>query len=86
MRCECECEFDFVWFISSASNGSPQHKQMFLQGHQSRKAPLVPKPALRKRRSFKRQGSQHGRGKQPGLLQGKRHPLNWVIGMIHVQL
>ncbi|XP_030545661.1 uncharacterized protein LOC115751798 isoform X1 [Rhodamnia argentea] len=39
------------------------------QGHQSRKAPLVPKPALRKRRSFKRQGSQHGRGKQPGLLQ-----------------
>ncbi|XVF23380.1 hypothetical protein REPUB_Repub13aG0033500 [Reevesia pubescens] len=38
------------------------------QGHQVKKAPLVPKPFLRKRRSFKHQAS-HGRGKQPSLLQ-----------------
>ncbi|XVE75535.1 hypothetical protein DITRI_Ditri12bG0101400 [Diplodiscus trichospermus] len=38
------------------------------QGHQVKKAPLVPKSFLRKRRSFKRQAS-HGRGKQPSLLQ-----------------
>ncbi|XP_054792823.1 uncharacterized protein LOC129298437 [Prosopis cineraria] len=39
------------------------------QGHQSKKAPLIPKPLLRKRRSFKRQPSQFGRGKQPSVLQ-----------------
>ncbi|KAJ9175416.1 hypothetical protein P3X46_013973 [Hevea brasiliensis] len=39
------------------------------QGHQEKKAPLIPKPVLRKRRSFKRQASQFGRGKQPNLLQ-----------------
>ncbi|XP_065870272.1 uncharacterized protein [Euphorbia lathyris] len=39
------------------------------QGHQAKKAPLIPKPVLRKRRSFKRQVSQFGRGKQPSLLQ-----------------
>ncbi|KAJ9159812.1 hypothetical protein P3X46_025281 [Hevea brasiliensis] len=39
------------------------------QGQQSKKAPLIPKPVLRKRRSFKRQASQFGRGKQPSLLQ-----------------
>ncbi|XWS66293.1 hypothetical protein CRYUN_Cryun05aG0187100 [Craigia yunnanensis] len=38
------------------------------QGHQVKKAPLVPKSFLRKRRSFKRQAS-HVRGKQPSLLQ-----------------
>lgn len=38
------------------------------QSYQARKAPLVPKPVLRKRRSFKRQAS-HGRGKQPSVLQ-----------------
>ncbi|OMO99137.1 hypothetical protein CCACVL1_03911 [Corchorus capsularis] len=37
------------------------------QGHQVKKAPVVPKPFLRKRRSFKRQAS-HGRGKHPSLL------------------
>ncbi|PKI59681.1 hypothetical protein CRG98_019922 [Punica granatum] len=40
-----------------------------LQVNQPRKAPLIPKPTLRKKRSFKRQVSHHGRGKQPGLLQ-----------------
>ncbi|XP_022765559.1 uncharacterized protein LOC111310397 [Durio zibethinus] len=38
------------------------------QGHQVKKAPLVPKPFLRKRRSFNRQASS-GRGKKPSLLQ-----------------
>lgn len=38
------------------------------QGHQVKKAPVVPQPLLRKRRSFKRQAS-HGRGKLPSLLQ-----------------
>ncbi|GMI70075.1 hypothetical protein like AT5G04670 [Hibiscus trionum] len=38
------------------------------QGHQIKKAPVVPQPFLRKRRSFKRQAS-HGRGKQPSFLQ-----------------
>ncbi|XWS75283.1 hypothetical protein CRYUN_Cryun01aG0073000 [Craigia yunnanensis] len=38
------------------------------QGHQVKKAPLIPKPFLHKRISFKRQAS-HGRGKQPALLQ-----------------
>ncbi|KAI9124636.1 hypothetical protein K1719_004558 [Acacia pycnantha] len=39
------------------------------QGHQTKKAPLIPKPLLRKRRSFKRQPNQFGRGKQPSVLQ-----------------
>ncbi|KAJ6323121.1 hypothetical protein OIU77_012873 [Salix suchowensis] len=39
------------------------------QGHQAKKTPLIPKPVLRKRRSFKRSPSQFGRGKQPSLLQ-----------------
>ncbi|KAI4295282.1 hypothetical protein L6164_035344 [Bauhinia variegata] len=39
------------------------------QGHQSKRAPLIPKPLLRKRRSFKRLPSQSGRGKQPSVLQ-----------------
>ncbi|XVE68626.1 hypothetical protein DITRI_Ditri09bG0083700 [Diplodiscus trichospermus] len=38
------------------------------QGHQVKKAPVAPKPFLRKRRSIKRQAS-HGRGMQPSLLQ-----------------
>ncbi|XWS56326.1 hypothetical protein CRYUN_Cryun09bG0076200 [Craigia yunnanensis] len=38
------------------------------QGHQVKRAPLFPKPFLRKRRSFKRQAS-NARGKQPSLLQ-----------------
>ncbi|KAJ4720627.1 Enhancer of polycomb-like protein [Melia azedarach] len=38
------------------------------QGRQAKKPPLIPKPALRKRRSFKRQASQSGRGKPPVLL------------------
>ncbi|KAK7392995.1 hypothetical protein VNO78_21445 [Psophocarpus tetragonolobus] len=38
------------------------------QGHQSKRAPLIPKPLLRKRRSFKRQPSQFGRGNQPSVL------------------
>ncbi|GMI80536.1 hypothetical protein like AT5G04670 [Hibiscus trionum] len=37
------------------------------QVHQVKKAPVVPQPFLRKRRSFKRQAS-HGRGKQQSLL------------------
>ncbi|KAJ8756301.1 hypothetical protein K2173_025113 [Erythroxylum novogranatense] len=37
------------------------------QGQHAKKAPLIPKPVLRKRRSFKRQSSQHERGKQPVL-------------------
>ncbi|XP_021823727.1 uncharacterized protein LOC110764979 [Prunus avium] len=39
------------------------------QGHQPKRALLDPKPVLRKRRSFKRQPSQFGRGKQPSFLQ-----------------
>ncbi|KAJ7942378.1 Enhancer of polycomb-like protein [Quillaja saponaria] len=39
------------------------------QGHQSKRASLIPKPFMRKRRSFKRQPSQSGRGKQPCVLQ-----------------
>ncbi|XP_050210101.1 uncharacterized protein LOC126660580 [Mercurialis annua] len=39
------------------------------QLYQAKKAPLIPKPGLRKRRSFKRQASQIGRGKQPSMLQ-----------------
>ncbi|XP_031268724.1 uncharacterized protein LOC116127210 [Pistacia vera] len=39
------------------------------QGQQVKKPALIPKPALRKRRSFKRQASQLGRGKQPVLMQ-----------------
>ncbi|TKY53484.1 Enhancer of polycomb-like 2 [Spatholobus suberectus] len=38
------------------------------QGHQAKRAPLIPKPLLRKRRSFKRQPSQFGRGNQPSVL------------------
>lgn len=38
------------------------------QGHPSKRAPLIPKPLLRKRRSFKRQPSQFGRGSQPSML------------------
>ncbi|GAV79408.1 EPL1 domain-containing protein [Cephalotus follicularis] len=36
---------------------------------QVKRPSLIPKPALRKRRSFKRQASQSGRSKQPRLLQ-----------------
>ncbi|MED6149144.1 hypothetical protein PIB30_059656 [Stylosanthes scabra] len=39
------------------------------QSNQSKKAPIIPKPLLRKRRSFKRQPSQFGRGKHPSILQ-----------------
>ncbi|KAM3733006.1 hypothetical protein ACB098_11G102100 [Castanea mollissima] len=39
------------------------------QGHQPKRAPVIPKPILRKRRSLKRQPSQVGRGKQPYILQ-----------------
>ncbi|KAH9768930.1 Enhancer of polycomb-like protein [Citrus sinensis] len=38
------------------------------QGRQPKKPSLIPKPALRKRRSFKRQASQPGRGKPPVVL------------------
>ncbi|KAL5538307.1 hypothetical protein UlMin_042727 [Ulmus minor] len=39
------------------------------QAHQVKRAPLIPKTFLRKKRSFKRQPSQIGRGKQPSFLQ-----------------
>ncbi|KAK8994523.1 hypothetical protein V6N11_045606 [Hibiscus sabdariffa] len=39
------------------------------KGHKIKKASVIPKSSLRKRRSFKRQASS-GRGKQPSLLQG----------------
>ncbi|KAK8546206.1 hypothetical protein V6N12_027002 [Hibiscus sabdariffa] len=39
------------------------------KGHKIKKASVIPKSSLRKRRSFKRQASS-GRGKQPCLLQG----------------
>ncbi|CAK8571160.1 unnamed protein product [Lathyrus sativus] len=38
------------------------------QNHQSKRAPLIPKPLLRKKRSFKRQPGQFGRSYQPSLL------------------
>ncbi|XP_068343430.1 uncharacterized protein [Pyrus communis] len=39
------------------------------QANQSKRSLLDPKPILRKRRSFKRQPSQSGRGNQPSFLQ-----------------
>ncbi|XP_059446490.1 LOW QUALITY PROTEIN: uncharacterized protein LOC132178040 [Corylus avellana] len=39
------------------------------QGHQAKRPPVIPKPLFRKRRSFKRQPSQFGRGKPPSVLQ-----------------
>ncbi|KAL6130266.1 hypothetical protein ACLB2K_068647 [Fragaria x ananassa] len=39
------------------------------QGHQMKRPLLDSKPVMRKRRSFKRQPSQCGRGKQPSFLQ-----------------
>ncbi|KAM2263996.1 uncharacterized protein LOC126628657 isoform X1 [Malus sylvestris] len=39
------------------------------QAYQSKRSLLDPKPIMRKRRSFKRQPSQVGRGKQPSFLQ-----------------
>ncbi|XP_042514744.1 uncharacterized protein LOC122089237 [Macadamia integrifolia] len=39
------------------------------QCHPPRRAQLIQKPFLRKKRSFKRKGSQYGRGKQPRFLQ-----------------
>ncbi|XP_061996033.1 uncharacterized protein LOC133714036 [Rosa rugosa] len=39
------------------------------QGHQVKRPLLDSKPVMRKRRSFKRQPSQFGRGKQPSFLQ-----------------
>ncbi|KAJ8900012.1 hypothetical protein K2173_024125 [Erythroxylum novogranatense] len=39
------------------------------QGQHSENAPLIQRSVMRKRRSFKRQSSQFGRGKQAGLLQ-----------------
>ncbi|CAN8298055.1 unnamed protein product [Cochlearia groenlandica] len=39
------------------------------QGYRAKKTPLLSKPVFRKRRSFKRQGSQlHGKSKQPSLV------------------
>ncbi|CAL0299772.1 unnamed protein product [Lupinus luteus] len=39
------------------------------QSYQAKRLPLIPQPLLRKRRSFKRQPSQLGRGKHPTALQ-----------------
>lgn len=39
------------------------------QGHQLRKAQLIPKPVLRKKRSFSRQVGKFGRGKQQNVMQ-----------------
>lgn len=43
--------------------------KIFQQWHQPKRAQLIPKPFLRKRRSLKRQGCQPGRGKQLSVLQ-----------------
>ncbi|KAJ4971786.1 hypothetical protein NE237_004885 [Protea cynaroides] len=40
------------------------------QCHPPRRAQLIQKPFMRKKRSFKRKGCQYGRGKQPRSLQG----------------
>ncbi|XP_038992177.1 uncharacterized protein LOC120115577 isoform X2 [Hibiscus syriacus] len=48
------------------------------QGHRVKKAPIVPQPFLRKRRSFKRQAS-HARGKQPSFFQGKLYSIIAVM-------
>ncbi|KAJ1383420.1 Enhancer of polycomb-like, N-terminal [Sesbania bispinosa] len=49
-----------------------KQKRSFLirvfQSHQAKRAPLIPKPLLRKRRSFKRQPSQFSRSNQPSVL------------------
>ncbi|KAE9619281.1 putative enhancer of polycomb protein [Lupinus albus] len=39
------------------------------QSYQAKRLPLIPQPLLRKKRSFKRQPSQLGRGKHPSALQ-----------------
>lgn len=45
---------------------------VYKQGHQVKKTPLPSKPVFRKRRSFKRQGSQlHGKAKQTSSWLGK---------------
>lgn len=41
-----------------------------LQGHHPRKAQLISKPVLRKRRSFSRHAGKFGRGKQRDVMQG----------------
>ncbi|PPS16714.1 hypothetical protein GOBAR_AA03868 [Gossypium barbadense] len=58
-------KFNYEFF---RGNGHLQHLSEDCFGHQVKKAPVVPQPLLRKRRSFKRQAS-HGRGKLPSLLQ-----------------
>ena len=47
-----------------------EHGWYFLQGHHLRKAQLIPKPVLRKKRSFSRQVGKFGRGKQQNVMQG----------------
>ncbi|GLT93305.1 hypothetical protein SLE2022_111040 [Rubroshorea leprosula] len=60
---EAVCSY---WLKRKEQRHSPLLK--IFQAYEVEKAPLVHKPVLRKRRSFKRQAS-HGRGKQPSFLQ-----------------
>lgn len=55
---------------------SPSHlvDVVICQNHQSKRAPLIPKPLLRKKRSFKRQPGQFGRSNPPSLLRGNFIP------------
>ncbi|KAH7536816.1 hypothetical protein FEM48_Zijuj03G0026500 [Ziziphus jujuba var. spinosa] len=55
------------------------------QGHQVKKAPLIPKPFFRKKRSFKRQPSQLGRGKYPSYLQAEQDALEEQNAVLKVK-
>ncbi|XP_061374226.1 uncharacterized protein LOC133316475 isoform X2 [Gastrolobium bilobum] len=55
------------------------------QSHQSKRAPLIPKPLLRKKRSFKRQPSHFGRGKHPNVLQAKQDALEEKNSVLKIE-
>ncbi|BBG96971.1 Enhancer of polycomb-like transcription factor protein [Prunus dulcis] len=62
-------KFNSDFFAENELHDHVSEDNFELMGHQSKRALLDPKPVLRKRRSFKRQPSQFGRGKQPSFLQ-----------------
>ncbi|KAJ1435973.1 Enhancer of polycomb-like, N-terminal [Sesbania bispinosa] len=63
----CYCKSDDSFDEKSAVTGCQDlgGKEV---SHQAKRAPLIPKPLLRKRRSFKRQPSQFSRSNQPSVL------------------
>ncbi|KAJ4979635.1 hypothetical protein NE237_010415 [Protea cynaroides] len=55
------------------------------QCHPPRRAQLIQKPFLRKKRSFKRKSSQYGRGKQPRFLQAMAEEHDVMAAMHRVE-